>query len=200
MKKLFTLVGLLGAVMMSAQETADNAGEGFRIDWNFRAYGIYPIQLGDHSLAKAHDANIGYGLNMGFVSYDNFSLYGGLEFVKYDVTDRARIGNIENSNYTSVYGAVKYKIAVADNIALYPAIGLGSTVIKQRTRNKFFGEQDGTELRLGLSANYSVSERWSLFLGTHFIYSRLQINTSPEYEKFFGQANQLQLSVGIQFE
>jgi hypothetical protein len=201
MKKTATIICLLAYCAVFSQDVEKaKAPEGIKDDWDFRAFMIYPVQFGDHSLAKAHDHSLGFGLSLSPVSYNGFSLNAGWEFVSYDVTDKTKIGNIENSNYTSLYGAIKYKLQVSKSIEFYPAIGFGYAILKQRTKNTKFGHQDGTEFRLGLTGNYRISKVVSFFLGAHFIHNRFEINTNEDYQKFFGQANQLQLSAGIQLD
>jgi hypothetical protein len=200
-KLLFIVIGLLAYVGASAQnEPVKKTSEGLKEDWDFRAYVLYPIQFGDHSLAQAHEASGGFGLNLGAVSYNNFSFYAGLDAAYYQVSDQTIIGNIENTNYTSIYGAFKYKLPVAKNIELYPAAGFGYAILKQRGYGRKFGHQDGTEFRIGFTANYRISKQVSLFLGTHYIYNRFEIATNSAYQDFFGKANQLQISLGIQLD
>lgn len=195
------LVGLLACGVISAQNnTIGKASEGLKENWDFRAYFVNPMQFGDHSLAKAHDNYIGYGLNLGMVSYDNFSFHAGWEFVPYKVTDFTKIGNIEQTNYTSLYGAIKYKLTVVKNVELYPAIGFGYAVLKQRGYGRKFGHQDGTEFRLGFTANYRISKQVSFFIGTHYIYNTFEIATNEDYRDFFGKANQIQIAAGIQLD
>jgi hypothetical protein len=201
MRRIATIICVLAYCASFSQETEKTKKTAkIENDWDFRAYTIYPIQFGDHSLAKAHDHSLGFGLSLSPVSYHGFSFSAGWEYVSYDVTDHLLVGNFENSNYTSLFGSIKYKLPVSKSIEFYPAIGFGYAVVKQRTKNTKFGSQDGTEFRLGFTGNYRVSKVVSFFLGAHFIYNRFEINTNEDYQKFFGQANQLQISAGIQLD
>ena len=173
---------------------------GLRDEWNARFFMFHPMQFGDHALAEAHSATIGLGANLGLLSYGNFNLYAGWDYVQYKVTDKTMVGNITNSNYHALYGAVKYKFAASKQWEFYPDLGYGYAIIKQRSGRTKFGHQDGAELRLGFTANFKVSSNTSFFIGTHYIHNEFEIKTNGQYEKFFGQANQLQISAGIQLD
>jgi hypothetical protein len=196
-KRLFLSALMLATAILSAQK---DRPEGFNADFSFGIFGIYPVQFGDHALAKAHDSQGGAGITLGLLSYNNFSLYGGIEGTVYKVTDEEMIGDIEKSNYTSVYGAISYDWALANKIHLFPDIGYGYAIVKLKSDDRKFGSQDGTEFRVGTTANYYISKSASLFLGVHFIHTSLQVNTNTAYENYFGQANQVQFSAGIKFD
>jgi hypothetical protein len=196
-KRLFLSALMLATAALSAQK---DRPEGFNADFSFGIFGIYPVQFGDHALAKAHDSRGGAGITLGLVSYDNFSLYGGIEGTVYKVTNEEMIGDINNSNYTSAYGAVSYDLSLPNKIHLFPDIGYGYAIVKLKSDDRKFGSQDGSEFRLGTTANYYISKSASLFLGVHFIYTSLEVSTNGAYENYFGQANQVQFSAGIKFD
>jgi hypothetical protein len=83
---------------------------------------------------------------------------------------------------------------------LFPDIGFGYVIVKLKSDERKFGSQDGTEFRLGTTANYYVSKSASFFLGVRFIHTSLEVNTNNAYENYFGQANQVQFSAGIKFD
>ena len=200
-KIVFACLSFLVYGVASAQnDSIKKAPEGLKEDWTFRVYLVYPIQFGDHSLADAHSANPGLGLTLGAFSYRNFSLFAGCEFLQYKVTDYTKIGNIDRTNYSAFFGTIVYKLPVSKKIELYPDLGLGYVVLKQRGDGRKFGHQDGTEFRIGFTANYRVSKKTSFFIGAHYIYNTFEIATNEAYQDYFGKANQIQVSAGIQLD
>ena len=117
MRKITTIICSLVCVAVFSQDAEKTkVPEKITDDWDLRAYAVYPIQFGDHSLAKAHDNSVGFGLSFSPVSYAGFSLNAGWEFVSYEVTDKPIVGNFENSNYTSLFGSIKYKLPISKTI------------------------------------------------------------------------------------
>jgi hypothetical protein len=197
MRKLLMTVVLLAQGAVFAQQSFF---EQIKEDWDFRAYGLYPIRFGDNALAKAHETGGGYGVNVSPFSYKNFSLSAGLEVTFNEVTDPSKIGNIEYANTTSLFGMLKYKWPVSKQFEIYPDAGFGYVILKQIGEGRRFGHQDGVEFRLGFTTNYRVSKTVSFFIGARYIYSHYEVATNAEYQKFFSRANQLQLSAGIQLD
>ncbi len=172
----------------------------FMMDWGMKAYLFQPIQFGDHALAKAHDAELGFGANLNLFSYGDFRFYAGFDLVKYLVTDHQIIGNYRNSNYRSFYVAVSYDAEVTPKFHLFPVLGVGDAALSFRDTGTSFGHQDGTEYRFGLTGNYYLTKNCSLFLGAHFIHNTFDIHTNEDFHSFFGSADQMQLSFGVQID
>lgn len=198
MKKLMLPLLILVFTTLSAQEKEVKdipSSSAF-----LRGYVFYPIQFGHHSLAEAHDPNVGFGVSLAFVRYKEFRLSAGFEAVKYKVTDFTKVGNIKNSNYNSVYAAISYDIPIGKKFCIYPDLGYGYVNVYQKSGSQNFGHQNGNEYRVGIVGNYRIDRTVSFFAGAHFIHTALDINTNPEYEKFFGQAEQIQICLGIQIK
>lgn len=166
----------------------------------FRFQLFRPIPFGDHSLSKAHSANVGYGLSLDLVQYKNFRIGTGYDFSQYTVTDFTKVGNIKNSNYSSFYGSIRYDIPIHSDFVIQPNIGFGSVNINQKTRKRSFGDQTGTEYRIGFLTDYKLNQSFSVFLGIHYIHSIFNVNTSAEYQNYFGKAQQLQVAIGIKIK
>jgi len=194
MKVLSLMFLLFGATLFAQGE------DRFELNtvWKFQL--LYPVAFGDNALAKSYDNNFGLGIELGLFKYNNFRLGGGYNIVQYTVTDPQMIGNIKNANYDSMYGYLSYDFQVADKIAMIPDVGYGGAGFSQRNSSRSFGSQNGNEYRAGLTGNYNFTEYSSVFVGLHFIHTSLDINTSPEFEKFFGKMNQIQFAVGVQFD
>ena len=194
MKAIYILALFVSSIAFAQDSTR------FEINgvWKFQL--LYPVPFGDNALAKAYDNDLGFGIELGLFKYSNFRLGGGYNIVQYKVANRQLIGNIRNANYTSVYGNVSYEHRLSEKISVIPDIGYGFAQLVQRSSSQSFGKQDGNELRIGLNGNYNFTKFSSVFIGLHFIHTSLDINTSPEYEKFFGKMNQVQFAVGLAFD
>lgn len=156
-----------------------------------------PIQFGDHSLSKDHAARIGFGSSISLVTYKNFRLGAGFDLAKYDITNKSNVGNINNSNYSSIYGFVSYQKKITSKMSIMPTIGMGEVKINLVTNSRIFGTQGGNELRLGTYLDYNLNESFAVFTGIHYIHSSLKVKTNAEIEKYYNQSNQIQISIGL---
>lgn len=204
MKKNTLLFMCLIVIQSFAQETKKESwqsGNYVKFDVQLRVYLVQPIQFGNHALSKAHEARPGAGINMSFLNIQNFKIGGGYNFESYKIIDKQMMGNFNYSNYSSIFGNVNYEIEVAKNISFHPNIGIGYAFLRQKTAGVLHIQpQEGVEYRIGFVTDYKFNKTFSLFCGANYIYSKYEINTAPEYEKYFGNSQKLQLSIGIQIE
>lgn len=205
--KKFTLVFLLFfslsffAQEVETEEKKSWQSENFvKFDAQLRFQILYPIQFGDYALSKAFHSNPGIGINMSFFNVKNFKIGAGYNIEFYKVTDKQTMGNFNTSNYSSVFATVNYELKMAEKVSIYPNLGVGYAMLKQKSNGSNFGKQDGTEYRAGFITDYKFNKTLSLFFGANYIYSKFKINTAPEYEKFFGNSQKIQLSIGLQIE
>lgn len=200
--KIFAFLLFFG-IQTYAQEVEKESwqsGNFIKFDAQLRLQALYPIQFGDYALSKAHNSNPGIGINMSFFNIKNFKVGAGYNIEFYKVTDKQIMGNFNTSNYSSVFALVNYELKIAKKTSIYPNIGVGYAKLKQRNGSSNFGSQDGTEYRAGFITDYKFNKTISLFFGANYIYSKFQINTASEYEKFFGNSQKIQLSIGLQIE
>jgi len=207
MKKITLAFLLFFSVSLFAQEAEVKEkkswqSENFvKFDAQLRFQILYPIQFGDYALSKSYNSNPGIGINMSFLNVKNFKIGAGYNIEFYKVTDKQTIGNFSTSNYSSVFATVNYELKMAEKISIYPNLGVGYAMLRQKAGGgSNFGKQDGTEYRVGFITDYKFNKTLSLFFGANYIYSKYQINTAPEYEKFFGNSQKIQLSIGLQIE
>ena len=173
------------------------SNKGIETDVVFRFQLFKPNQFGNYSLAKSHEAKLGWGLSLSFLKYDKFRATAGLDYIQYEIKDNAKLGNFNYSNYLSLYFNVGYELNLMDNLMLTPNIGYGKVGIYLKTSAQDFGTQSGNEYRIGLITDYDLNESFSVFVNATFIKSSLNINTAPEYIDYFGNAKQFQIGVGL---
>jgi hypothetical protein len=87
-----------------------------------------------------------------------------------------------------------------EKITITPNLGYGSAELSMRSSSKSFGSQDGNEYRIGVVGSFYFSEYSAVTFGVRYIHTKLDINTHPDYEKFYGQMNQVQFAVGFAFD
>ena len=195
MKKIIILLLVVFSQNIFAQNKPKS--ESVFSDSYLRLYAILPNQFGEHSLAKAHSPRVGVGGSLYLVKYYNFRLGGGLEFVSYSVTDKSKIGEINNSNYSNYFISVAYDYKINKNILLQPIIGYGDVDIKLKTVDKKFTNQNGNEFRIGSIIDYKLNNTFCAFLSLQYIYTSIDINTNSAYKDYFGKAQQFQVSLGF---
>ena len=162
-----------------------------------RAAIIYPIQFGDNSLNNSHRANQGFEFKASLFHFRNFKFGAGLNTVGYTVTDFFSIGNIGHTEYTSVFGDLTYDFFTIKKTTLSVDAGYGFVRMQQKVEGGNSALQDGGEFRVGTYVDYRVMKRFSATLGAHYIGSNFKIETTKEYEDYFGKASKLQLTLGL---
>jgi hypothetical protein len=195
MKKFYFILFLIFSINAFCQEA--KAKKDFTFEPSFRFSVIYPIQLGPHSLAESHRSNPGFEFSMSFFNFKNFRLAAGFDRVQYKVTDHQLVGNFTNSNYTAIYGDISYQFISAKKISVLGDVGAGYVGIQQARGAQHFGNQEGKEFRAGIFGDYRVAKRFSLFVGVHYIFAKLKMETNAEYIDYYGKASQIQFSLGF---
>ena len=199
MKHFLTVIALLFVVFVSAQEEKEKPQ--FEWDAIIRLTFVKPIAFGNNALSEAHREKSGFDINWSLFKYNKFRLGIGYDFEQFAVTDRTVIGNIERSNYTSLYGYFSYDWQVEKKVILYPNMGYGKVKLQQWGNGSVsYGHQDGSEIRLGIIGTYALTPGTSVVLSAHYLHAFLDVNTSPEFESYFGTANQIQIGIGFQFK
>lgn len=198
MKKIILLF-LFSLSTLSAQEKKASA----KLEWDaiIRLSLLKTVAFGDNALAKAHHPESGLDINWSLFRYDKFRAGIGYDFAYFSVSDKSMIGNIDHSNYTSFYGFISYDWRVAKKILLYPNIGYGGAKLQQKgSDSDLYGHQTGDEIRLGVIGTYEITPGTSIVLSAHYLHTFLEVKTNPEFESYFGTANQIQIGIGFQFK
>ncbi len=197
MKHYLCLLMVICSSISFAQNNTTN--DYLEFDTNFRIQTFHPIHFGNTALSKAHKPRPGFSVQMNLLDYHNVKVGFGVDFVTYDITDKEIIANLSTSKYSSSYLLISYEHALTDKILITPNLGYGSASLHLGSRNSRFGEQSGTEFRIGAMIDYRIGETIFIFGGINYVNNKFDIETAPEYESFFSKANQIQLNLGIRF-
>ena len=196
MKKIILTTFLAFSIFAYSQEKKDDQVRAFSA---MRLQVFYPIQFGDHSLAKAHEASVGFGSSVNIVSYKSFNVGFGVDLQNYSVSNKQLVGNFGSSKYIGCYGFASYFVPVTSKFSVLPDFGYGTANIRQRSGKQKFGDQNGNEYRFGANVDYLLGKSFAVFCGIHYIHYDLDMKTAPEYVDFYGKANQVQVALGIKF-
>jgi len=197
MKKNILTLLLLVAISALGQEKEAQKKKDFFFEPSGRIKLIYPMQFGEHSLSEAHNANVGAGWNLSFFNYKNFRFSPGLDWVQYDVTDHALVGNFSTTNYTSANGTISYEVPLTSKISVLPDVGLGYVYISQRSSGRYFGAQEGNEVRAGMTADFKTNRLLTVFFSARYIHSNLNMATNEQFQNYYDSADQIQLALGL---
>ncbi|GIZ09288.1 hypothetical protein FUMI01_20150 [Flavobacterium sp. UMI-01] len=156
-----------------------------------------PVSFGDNYLSKANKANLGFAASVIFVHFEKIKLGIGYDYINYSVTDISKAGNYHFSRYHSVYGILAYDIKISKAFLLEPSIGIGSVDLKFKDKNRSFGEQSGTDFRIGCKGLYSFDRTFATYVGAGFVTAKFEVNTNPEFESFYDHSKMLQIIVGL---
>jgi hypothetical protein len=199
MRKI-TLLFLIFTIQTFAQEEEKKSENFVKFDILLRIHAIYSFQIGDYSLAKSHTSYPGIGVSLSLIDIQNFKIGAGYNLEIYNVSDHEKIGNFNASNYSSVFGTLNYEIKVFDKVSVYPNVGIGAAILHQKSGFDSYGYQNGIEYRAGLISDYKISKNVSFFFGVNYIYSKLNMDTNPEFKDYFSNAKKFQLSLGLQID
>jgi hypothetical protein len=158
---------------------------------------LYPTQFGNHSLSKDHDSNFGFAASLYLLHYHNFRLGGGIEFLNYSVTDKTKMGEVNNSNYSTYYFTFCYDYKLNKKFIVQPTLGYGVASINMTSINKKFTSQDGKEIRMGSYIDYRLNRSFAFFVSLHYIATIIEVNTNSDFENYFGKAQQIQIGFGF---
>lgn len=193
-----TFLMLLLSTMCFAQE-ADTT-KVFKFAPQSRIYLINSTHFGDNQFADAYGANLGIGTSLSFFSVARFRPALNYEYSQYTLEKPEIVGNVSKSSaYWSLFGTVAYEIPVADKFLVAPDVGVGYAQLRLKPGGDKYGKQDGTQFRFGLTANYKFGNSSSAFIGAHYIYTALDVDTHPDFEDYFNHGSHLQLALGLQF-
>lgn len=164
-----------------------------------RLSAIIPINLGNNYLAKSNEASAGGTIHFNFIKMSNIKLGGGYDYIPYSITDVSTGGNIKWSRYNSIYASLAYEIPIIKKVNLEPYIGIGSSKLNLKSGNQSFGHQTGTDFRIGFNLDYALNNYFAFFIGTAFVKTKFDVNTSPEYVSFYDNSSLIQINIGMKF-
>ncbi|AXG74463.1 hypothetical protein DVK85_09535 [Flavobacterium arcticum] len=163
----------------------------------FRLYYIFPNGIGDNVIAKANKPVGGIGLGINFTPINRIHIIGGVEFIQYNISDKSLAGNGKRTNLSQLYLMGMYKISLGRKFELDPGISLGYMSIKQIKNSRSFGKQDAFCVTPSLTVDFIAIDNLRFFVGVNYCLAFAKTNTHPEYKKFFGQLQMLNITTGI---
>lgn len=181
--------------ILHSQETKNTNLVKFNHD--IRVNAIIPSNFGDNFLSEASDPNLGIGVNFSFLRIKNFKLGIGYDLLYYSTTDVSRAGNIDGSEFHTVYGDISYEIKILERLNIEPYFGFGDSKLKLKSDGRSFGNQTGNNWRIGFNTDYKLSKHFSGFVGLCYLNSNLDIKTSPEFVSFYDHAKMIQVNIGL---
>lgn len=158
-----------------------------------------PIALGDNFLNTAYDLNSGFmGEARVFFPGNTFIGLQGSIF-KANIQDINLVGVFDSSTISHHYLTGGYSFIKRESkIGFDAGMGLGYGYCANRKQSSRF-KDDGFSFMINLNINYRAFKVVGFHAGIQFAKDLLAIDTAPEFEEFFKNANLLSLSAGVQF-
>jgi hypothetical protein len=201
MKKFFLISVLLIASQHFYAQDTNTAQTPRQKDFSFiprfRAYAFYPIQFGNNAMNEAYKSTVAPGFTISFIRYKNFRFLLGYERAIYRVSDASKIGEMSRSTYHSFQFGFSYTVGNENGFSVSPAIGIGPGLLHLSTGHDRYGSQDAFDARAGFTADYSLDKHFALSLGVYYKYSKINVDTTPEFADYFANSHQIQLSLGF---
>lgn len=195
--KIIVLVILTSTISFAQTKDSIAKNKIVSFEETLRIYYINTNQFGNTTLAKDHVNDYGIGSSISLISVMKFQLNFGLEYARYKITNQENTGLFTESNYRNLYVSTSYPFSLSEKIKISPLIGIGGVSLKQREKYTRQSYQNGTNYRIGVQNDYTVSGVFSVYLGIEYIYTNFKIKTIPEFENYYGLSNNLQLTLGI---
>ncbi|WP_053970703.1 outer membrane protein [Mangrovimonas sp. ST2L15] len=211
MKKILFILILIGySTFIKAQETADqnesqsNESKGLSVKPQMYFYTLHHFNYGNNFLSDGHEPKLaGVGFQLNTIEYYNFKLGFGFDYMRYDVTNVATIGNINRTHYHSAYGKILYQWDITKPISLEPYVGLGAVQVRQNFNlnlnalnedsNSFYG----MIFYAGLNVTFNLIDHFSVYVGGNYNNVSFNIDTHKTWEDYFNKINQAQIHLGL---
>ena len=199
-KKLTLLFLIIGSAVFAQDAETPPEKPIFRFAPQSRVFFIKSANFGDNQLADAYGGNFGIGTSLSF-----FSIYGIRPTVNYDYSQYRlvkpeTVGNVNSSaSYWSISGVLAYPMPIDEKINISPDLGMGYAQLRLQPGGDKYGKQSGVQFRLGFTADYKIGKSTAVFAGIQYINTSFDVNTHPDFKKYFDHASQLQFAVGLQF-
>lgn len=171
----------------------------FQPNSEIRIKGILPSAFGENMLSEAHNPKLGWGISTSPFSIYNIKLGFGFDFTRFETTDFALAGNVDRSELLNFYGYLAYPLDITDKIALEPKVGIGGNKLRQKLGEKDFGNMKGTSFLFGTSLEYEIAYPLEFFLGADFVKTKFKVESHPNNQNFFENANQFNIYLGLKF-
>jgi|GEM_PF-5184999 len=188
----FVSIGVLG---QDAEKKPSLEFEpGFHIGWS------QAVATGKTALQEGYSPAGGLNLQLDLVNYRNILVGVGAAAQLFKVTDPAVVGEFDRAAYSSVYVAASYKYQFSKKWILLPSIGVGASQFKIREYHDLQPSfQKGRELRIGSTINFQLGKAIWLYAGAGYTWSKMGINTTPEFENYYSNFSHVQLQLGLYF-
>jgi hypothetical protein len=167
---------------------------------SFRINIAQNINYGTNFLADANKPALGYGFDFGFMSYSKFNAYFGYEHSYYRTTNIEKAGNINSTRLNTLSFKVLYETPIYKDFSVQPFIGVGAPTLHFKSGDQSFGKQNGTDFTIGSYVYYKIAKSFAIYLGAEMNYSKYKIETVPEYEAYYKNANAVKISCGIRLK
>lgn len=166
----------------------------------FKMYSVFPNGIGNNVIAKSHKPNVGIGLRFNVYQANDFFFGIGSDFLTYDVSNIAMVGNASRTNTGYFFLDTAYKIRLYDWLSVNPefAFGYNYYILKSvNGKDGNMGKQDGPGLQLGSTVDFKIYKRLRLFTGVQYRYTFLSTITDPEFKSYYNNIQQLNIVLGI---
>lgn len=200
MKKTFLLL-FFATSFAFAQAEKDRV---FNFGPMVRINGIVPFNFGDNYLNDS-DSKVSFGIGLSPFEVYRFRLHVGVDHLFYKTKNIEMAADVTRTKNTSVYGLISYRAPLSKNLSFEPYFGGGwSGLSFKRPENDLFDqydldEQDGAEFRLGFFLDYTVDPMASAFIGAAYVLDSYSVDTVPEYNEYFSEAQAFHISLGLKF-
>ncbi|UMY64419.1 MULTISPECIES: hypothetical protein [unclassified Flavobacterium] len=167
---------------------------GFHIGW------ALAMPVGDTALSDGYNPGSGLNMQLDLLNYRNVLLGVGVTGQIFSVTDQAVVGEYHRGSYSSAYLAVSYKHKFSKKWVLLPSVGMGFNRFRLReTTNLSPSHQKGREIRVGSTLNFKLDGAVWLYTGAFYTWSKMGMNTTSEFDRYYSDFSHVQFQVGIYF-
>ncbi|WP_108425181.1 hypothetical protein [Flagellimonas amoyensis] len=185
----FNLVSL--KAQMGKKEMDDNVLVEFGISY------MLPKAYGDNFLSQGYDIRNGINVDGRILVAPKWFVGAQWSQFKGDVIDMEKVGAIEKSGITHIYAVATYTILGNDKqVSVRTGFGAGYVLYRHKQSTTKFMD-DGFSVAANLALCYRFSNSLGVFVKLEHYWDFLNIDTAPELETFFRNAQIFAPSIGI---
>jgi hypothetical protein len=159
-----------------------------------------PIYFGNNFFAKDFSGGVGFSSNFTFIKVYQTNLSFGYEYNQFNLKNKAVIGNFEYMKKHCYFVEASQNITLNTKFTIVPFIQFAAANIKfKNEERKTIAKQNGNEIKIGSYLDYNFNTTYTAYFGINYIKYFNSLNANASDQKYFGNSNAIQLTLGFEF-
>ncbi len=161
-----------------------------------------PTFYGNNFINEGYDLQSGFSIGITTSFIYKTTLHIDLSIHSGDVTRPELVGNISSSNFTRLSFGFGYPLKVSEKFTFLPSLHYGYIKLGHDVPNSSEEDRlrdDGAFVGIKAQLNYRIIEWLDINVGIIQQFDFLSIQTAPQEQSFFDNAQSIYPSIGLRF-